>query len=132
MQPASREIMAPVPSPETSEFWSEARNGRLILRFCKECDQFHHYPRSICPHCFSDQTEWRPAKGTGTIHVFSVMRRAPVPYAIAYIELDEGPLMISNIVNCDFDALKIGQPVKLCFGEFENDGKLPVFEPRGA
>lgn len=130
MKPASREIMAPVQSPETNEFWTAARSGRLILRFCKECDQFHYYPRSICPHCFSDRTEWRDAKGTGRIHSLSVMRRAPVPYAIAYVGLDEGPLMISNIVNCDFDALRIGQNVRLCFEEFD-DGKLPVFEPAG-
>lgn len=130
MKAASREIMAPVPSPETEEFWNAARCGRLALRFCKGCNQFHYYPRSICPHCFSDQTEWRDAKGTGAIHVFSVMRRAPVPYAIAYIELDEGPLMISNIVNCDLDALRVEQKVKLCFADFEG-GRLPVFEPDG-
>jgi uncharacterized OB-fold protein len=125
---ASREIMPPVPSPETEEFWNAARAGRLALRYCGSCKRFHYYPRTICPHCFSDQTEWRDAKGGGSIHVFSVMRRAPVPYAIAYVELDEGPLMISNIVNCNFDSLRIGQRVKLCFADFQG-GKLPVFEP---
>lgn len=127
----SREIMPPVSSPETEEFWTAARDGRLAVRCCRSCKRFHYYPRTMCPHCFSDQTEWRDAKGTGSIHVFSVMRHAPVPYAIAYVELDEGPLMISNIVNCDFDALRIGQRVKLCFADFEG-GKLPVFEPDGS
>jgi len=130
MATTSREIMAPVPSPETEQFWSAARSGRLALRFCRGCSQFHYYPRSICPHCFSDQTEWRDAGGGGVIHVFSVMRRAPVSYAIAYIALDEGPLMISNIVDCDFAALRIGQRVRLCFADFQG-GKLPVFAPDG-
>lgn len=128
---ALREIMPPVPSPETEEFWKSARGGRLALRYCRGCDRSHYYPRTMCPHCFSDQTEWRDASGTGVIHAFSVMRRAPVPYAIAYVELEEGPLMISNIVNCDLDALRIGQRVKLCFADFEG-GKLPVFEPDGS
>lgn len=128
MAVASRDILPPVPSPETENFWKEARAGRLALRYCRSCEQFHYYPRSICPHCFSDQTEWRAARGSGTIHVFSVMRRAPVPYAVAYVELDEGPLMISNIVHCDFDALRIGQRVKLGFEPFEG-GSLPVFAP---
>lgn len=128
---ASREIMPPVPSPETEEFWNAARDGRLALRYCRGCNRFHYYPRSICPHCFSDQTEWRDARGSGSIHVVSVMRRAPVPYAIAYIELDEGPMMISNVVNCELDSLQVGQRVRLCFAEFDG-GKLPVFEPGGS
>lgn len=128
---AAREISPPVPSPETEEFWKMARGGRLALRYCRGCNQFHYYPRSICPHCFSDKTEWRDARGLGAIHVFSVMRRAPVPYAIAYVELDEGPMMISNIVNCEFDSLRIGQRVRVCFAGFDG-GKLPVFEPDGS
>lgn len=127
----TREIMPPVTSPETEAFWSAARDGRLALRYCRACQRFHHYPRTMCPHCFSDQTEWRDATGAGSIHAFSIMRRIPVPYAIAYIELDEGPLMISNIVNGDLDALRIGQRVKLCFADFDG-GRLPVFEPDGS
>jgi uncharacterized OB-fold protein len=131
MAATSREIMPPVPSPETEAFWAAARAGRLALRYCGGCNRFHYYPRSICPHCFSDQTEWRDARGGGTVHAFSVMRRAPVPYTIAYIELDEGPMMISNVVNCEPDSVRIGQRVRLCFADFDG-GKLPVFEPEAS
>ncbi|MBR0784751.1 Zn-ribbon domain-containing OB-fold protein [Bradyrhizobium iriomotense] len=124
----SRDIIAPTPSPETEEFWRSAREKRLALKYCSSCKKHHYYPRAICPHCFSDSTEWRDAQGEGTIHAFSVMRRAPVPYAVAYIELAEGPLMLSNLVNCDFNKVRIGQGVRLCFSDFEG-GKLPVFEP---
>ena len=67
----------------------------------------HHYPRAICPFCFSDKTEWSEASGKGTIYTYSVMRRAPVPYAIAYVTLDEGPTMMTNIVDCDLDKLEV-------------------------
>ena len=83
-----------------------------MIKQCAACGKAHHYPRSICPFCFSDRTEWTEASGKGTIYSYSVMRRAPVPYAIAYVTLPEGPTMLTNIVDCDFDKLKIGQAVK--------------------
>jgi len=128
MTRASREILAPTPNPETAPFWAAAAEGRLALRWCRDCARHHYYPRSICPLCLGEQTEWRTASGGGRIHAWSVMRRAPVPYAVAYVELDEGPLMLTNIVNCDLDALRVGQRVRLTFEPFAG-GALPVFEP---
>lgn len=130
MNRASRDILAPTVNPETEPFWAAAREGRLALRYCRACERHHYYPREICPHCFSDQAEWRTASGRGRIHAWSVMRRAPVPYAVAYVELDEGPLMLTNIINCDLDALHVDQAVKLAFDPFDG-GALPVFEPVG-
>lgn len=123
-----REIMPPVPSPETERFWQAARERRLLVAHCRSCSRAHYYPRSICPHCFSDDTEWKEAEGTGVVHSFSVMRRAPVPYAVAYVELAEGPRMLANIVNCDLDRLDVGQKVTLTFLDFEG-GRLPAFQP---
>ncbi len=128
IQPAMREVIAPTPSAETLPFWQAASEGRLLLRACTACGRFHHYPRSICPFCMSDATEWRPARGTGRVHAFSVMRRVPVPYAVAYVELDEGPLMLTNLVRTDLDALQIGQRVGVVFDAFDG-GALPVFTP---
>lgn len=126
----TREVMAPVPSPETEKFWAAARDKRLLVGFCRSCGKRHFYPRSHCPHCLSSETEWRNAEGTGTIYSVSVMRRAPVPYAIAYVELAEGPRMLANVVNCDLDSLSIGQEVSLTFLDF-GQGMLPAFEPAG-
>ncbi|QDO97538.1 Zn-ribbon domain-containing OB-fold protein [Ferrovibrio terrae] len=131
MTQVQREVMPPTISPETAHFWEAARNGKLALRYCRSCKQHHYYPRSICPLCFSDETEWRDSPGRGVIHSFSVMRKAPVPYAIAYIELAEGTMMLSNVINCDLDALAIGQRVRLQFLPFDG-GALPVFEPDDA
>ena len=67
-------------------------------------------PRAHCPFCFSDNTGWQQASGDATIYTYSVMRRgAPVPYAIAYVTLAEGPTMMTNIVDCDLDGIRIGQ-----------------------
>src|SRR5262249_18728695 len=85
-----------------------AAQGRLMIKHCTACHQPHHYPRSICPFCGSDATEWRPASGRGTIYTYSIMRRVPEPYAIAYVTLEEGPTMMANIVDCDLRAVRAG------------------------
>lgn len=122
-----RTLIAPLPFPETAPYWEAAAHGKLLLKHCTACGADHFYPRSICPFCFSDKTEWREAAGTGTIYSFSVTRRAEVPYAIAYVTLAEGPTMMSNIVDCDLDAIRIGQRVRLVFKPAENGQKVPMF-----
>lgn len=122
-----RTIIAPLPFPETTPYWEAAAQGRLLLKYCVACAAYHFYPRTLCPFCFSDKTEWREAAGIGTIYSFSVMRRADVPYAIAYITLAEGPTMMSNIVDCDLDAIRIGGRVRLVFKSAENGQRVPMF-----
>jgi hypothetical protein len=75
------------------------------------------------------ETEWRVGAGTGTIYSFSVMRRVKVPFALAYVELAEGPRMMTNIVDCDFDRLAIGQAVRLVFKPAEDGTSVPCFTP---
>ena len=125
-----RKIPAPAVNPEIKPYFDAAGEGRLLVKKCKTCGQYHHYPRAICPHCFSDQTEWTEAKGTGTVYTYSVLRRgAPVPYCIAYVTLDEGVTMMTNIVDCDLDAVKIGMKVKVAFKPTDGGPSVPVFTP---
>jgi uncharacterized OB-fold protein len=126
----SRKIPTPLKNPETAPFWQAAQQGSLLLKRCLQCGELHFYPRSICPFCGSDRTEWQTASGFGTIYSYSVMRRVPQPYAIAYITLDEGPSIMSNLVQCDFDALAIGQAVELVFENAEDGSAVPMFRPR--
>ena len=128
-QAKERKLPAPSVSPETKEYWDAAAQGRLLVRKCTACGEAHHYPRTICPFCFSDKTEWITASGRGTLYSYSVMRRAPVPYAMAYVTLAEGPTMMTNIVDCAFDKLRIGQDVKLVFKPTEGGPPLPMFTP---
>ena len=125
-----RKITAPAVNPENQPFFDAAAEGKLVVKFCADCKQFHHYPRALCPYCFSDRTEWRDAKGTGTIHTYSVLRRGvPVPYCIAYVTLDEGVSMLTNIVDCDLDAVRIGQKVKVVFKPTNGGPPVPMFTP---
>ena len=124
-----RKMPAPLPNPENQPYWDAAKEGKLLVKRCKDCGEFHFYPRAICPFCFSDQTEWVESKGTGSIYSYSVMRRAPMPYAMAYVTLAEGPRMVTNIVDCDFDSLKCEQPVKLVFKPTDGGPPLPMFTP---
>ncbi len=124
-----RRYPEPVVTPETGEFWQAAKEGRLLIKCCRACARFHWYPRAVCPHCMSGETEWVEAKGDGTIYSFSVMERAEVPYAIAYVELAEGVRMMTNIVDCPFAGIRIGQAVRVRFAPTEGGGRLPVFAP---
>jgi uncharacterized protein len=126
---AAEEIPAPEPNAETEAFWAAAREGKLMLKRCAECGELHYYPRVICPHCFSDKTEWVEAKGSGAIYTYSVMRRTQQPYAIAYVTLDEGVTLMSNIVDYDLDDLQIGQRVKLVFKESKSGQPVAMFTP---
>ena len=129
MQSQERKIQAPQPNPETQAFWDAAAAGKLMIGKCTVCGQVHYYPRAICPHCLSDKTELQQASGDGTIYTYSVMRRTPVPYAIAYVTLQEGVSMMTNIVDCDLDKIKIGQGVRLVFKPSESGQLVPMFTP---
>jgi uncharacterized OB-fold protein len=100
-----------------------------VVPTCRACGKAHWYPRAICPFCDSAEVEWRDASGKGKIYTFSVMRRAKEPYAIAYVTLAEGPTMMTNIVDCDFDALAIGQSVSVVFKDSDGGPSVPMFKP---
>ena len=129
MSPTVRTIPAPPVSPETKPFWDAAAEGTLLLKHCESCGELHYYPRAACPFCGSERTAWQPASGRGTIYSYSVFRRAPVPYAIAYVTLDEGPTMMTNIVEADLDALRIGQRVRVRFTPTDGGPPVPTFAP---
>lgn len=109
-------------------YWQAAREGRLLLKLCRACGKSHYYPRPLCPFCMSSDTEWREASGKGSIYSWSVERRATPPYAIAFVALAEGPTLLTNIVDCNLDALAIGQQVTLAF-ETRDEQPVPVFRP---
>lgn len=125
-----RELPAPIPNVETQAFWDAAREGRLLVKYCGDCGQAHWYPREICPFCHCRNTLWKQASGRGSVYTYSIMRRAPVPFATAYVTLDEGPCMLTHIVECDSDELAIGMPVEVCFAPTTSEALfVPVFRP---
>ena len=115
-------------TPDSLPFWEAAAEGRFLVRRCQACDRAHWYPRPICPHC-GGETAWQEASGRGTIYSYSIMRRAPEPYAIAYVRLEEGTTMMTNIVDCDFDAIRVDLPVRVTFRPSEGGPPMPMFTP---
>jgi uncharacterized OB-fold protein len=125
-----RQISAPPLNPEAAPFYAAAAEGRFMLRRCTSCHRAHWYPRAICPFCDAGgQTAWEAASGQGIIYSYSVMRRVPAPFALAYVTLAEGPTMMTNLVDCDFNTLRIGQPVRLVWKPSEGGPPVPCFTP---
>lgn len=116
--------------PDTAPFWEAAAEGQLLIKSCRACGEAHYFPRSICPFCGSDRTEWKRSSGRGQIYSVSVSRRGPrAPYAIAYVTLTEGVTMMSNIVDCDLDRLGIGDEVEVVFRPTDDGVAMPMFRP---
>lgn len=120
-----RTPQAPAESPDNKEYWEGARAGKLILAKCKDTGTLFHYPRHVSPFTLSNNVEFVEAKGTGTIYSWSVAR-GKEPFCVAYVQLDEGPIILTNIVECDLDALSCGQKVRVTFKETEG-APVPMF-----
>lgn len=125
---AKIKVRAPRVNPETQEFWDATAEGKLLIKKCNTCNENHFYPRTLCPFCFSDDTEYLECSGRGIIYSYSVTRRGE-PYAIAYVTLEEGPTLMSNLIDCDFDAVFIGQQVKVNFVDTGEGTAVPFFSP---
>lgn len=126
---ASRRIPAPRVLPESLPFWEAADEGRLLVKKCTACGEFHHYPRDICPHCLSTETAWVQAAGTGTVYSFSTMGRDEAAYTLAFVALDEGVTLMTNLVDCDPARLHIGQRVRVVFKPSDGGHAVPMFTP---
>jgi uncharacterized OB-fold protein len=124
-----RKIPAPSVLPETQAFWSAADEGRLVIKKCNACGEVHHYPRDVCPHCMSTDTAWLQSAGTGTVYSFSTMGKGDAAYTLAFVTLDEGVTLMTNLVDCDPKTLAIGQRVKVVFKPSDGGHPVPMFTP---
>lgn len=127
--PRPRRIPAPRILAESRDYWAAANEGRLLVKQCTACGEFHHYPRDICPHCLSADTAWREAAGTGTVYSFSTMGKAEAAYTLAFVTLDEGVTLMTNLVDCDPAQVKIGDKVRVVFKPADGGQALPMFTP---
>lgn len=112
-------------NPETGQFWQAAANdGQFLIKYCPSCARHHWYPRAHCPHCGASETQWVEASGKGSVYSYTVLRRAG-ERIVAYVTLDEGPTMFTNVVDCAPDDVLIGQRVVARFRS-ETDGTATV------
>ena len=124
----------PTPEGDTVAFWDAAREGRLLIRHCLDCDVYSYYPRPFCPKCWSEEVEWYEASGRATLYTWSVIYandqppfRDRVPYVAAVVDLEEGPRMMTNVVDCPFEELRIGMPLRVTFQPTSDEFTIPVF-----
>lgn len=127
----------PTPTPDASlddqRFWDALAYDRLELPRCNSCGQVVWYPRPFCTECASTDLEWFEASGRGTVYSFAVTRKAPgswgahAPYVIAYVELEEGPRVMTNIVDVDPDSVEVGMAVQAVFHAGKDGGAVLRF-----
>jgi uncharacterized OB-fold protein len=136
MSTAALPAPAPYQSPDNKEFWAATTEGRLLLRKCDDCGAFIWYPRPFCPACSSHSTSWVQASGQGTVYTFTVVHRSglpgfrdALPYVVAYVELEEGPRVMTNVVGCDPADVTVGMPVRVVFHDTGEGSALFRFEP---
>ena len=136
MSPVAAGKAVPVPTPETQPFWDGCAAGELRIQRCLDCGQPYFYPRPVCPDCGSPRVEWFTASGRATLYSYVISHRpAPgfeeeAPYAIAVVQLAEGPRMMANLTGVPQtpEALELDMPLRVTF-ERRGDMSLPVFAP---
>jgi uncharacterized OB-fold protein len=128
------------PLPEIDDinlpFWEATRRGELRLQRCKDCRHVWYPAGTNCPKCLSTSFEWGPMSGRGTVWSFIVYHHCwhrgfekEIPYNVAMIQLDEGPIVITNVVDVKNEAIKVGMPVKVVFEPATDEVTLFKFKP---
>ena len=128
----------PVITAENRPFWEGCRQGKLLLQYCDACRQYQFYPRLYCMHCGSQHTRWVEAGGRGVVYSYTIIRqnktpefRNDVPYNVALIQLEEGPRMLSNVIDIAPGDLRVDLPVTVVFDQVSAEISLPRFRPQG-
>jgi uncharacterized OB-fold protein len=134
--PASASKPVPTPSPESLPYWEGTAQGELRIQRCLDCTKYYFYPRSGCPNCASTNVTWEKASGRAKLHTYLISHRGmggfadQIPYAIAVVELEEGPRMMTNIVGIENtpENLVLDMDLEVEF-ESRGDQAIPVFHP---
>jgi uncharacterized protein len=116
----------PLPLPESRPFWDAVEQGELRLQQCGDCAKFHFPPSPACPHCSSRAQAWKPVSGRGTLYSYVIAQspwpqwNADGPMSVALVELEEGPRLVSTVVDCPQtpEALRLDMPLAATFRPF--------------
>ena len=127
----------PVIDVESAPFWAGTKQHKFLIRHCNACGRSHFYPRHSCPHCWSDNCEWRPSSGRGRVYSYTVIHHNDVlpfkerlPYIVALIDLEEGVRVTTNIVEGTPEVMHVGMPVEVVYEHVTDEVTLPQFRPR--
>lgn len=120
----------------TRPFWEGTKRHELLLQRCRECGRYRFPPRVICPGCISEEFDWIPASGRGAVYTYTVVYRSPMPsfdadlpYVIGIIELEEGARVMSHVIGCRPEEVKVGLSVQLVFEDVSDEVSLYKFQP---
>jgi uncharacterized OB-fold protein len=123
-------------TPLHAPFWEGLRRHELLVQQCSECGRLRFVPSELCPACSSASAAWSRVSGRGRVYTYTVVHRAPTPayqaeapYALAYVELDEGLRMPARLVDVDPAAVEVGMPVEVVFDDVTPDLTLARFRP---
>jgi uncharacterized OB-fold protein len=125
----------PVPTPDTRSFWEGAARKELLIQRCDDCEKAYFPPRHFCPRCGGSKVTTLKASGKAKLYSYVITQRpAPGfvgPYAIAVVELEEGPRMMTNIVDCPQtpEELILDMPLRVVFEKHTDTISLPLFRP---
>jgi hypothetical protein len=132
----ARPIRHPEPAAdwETRAYWEGAGRGELVLQRCRRCRVVQHRPRAVCAGCLGAEIEHFVASGRGKVYTYTITHqnqapgfREATPYVMAYVELEEGPRLLTNLVDCDPEQVRIGMPVRVDFAPCEPSPEGDVF-----
>jgi len=136
---SNKEYKKPLPNPTkiSERFWSGLKNHELFIQQCEKCGEYVFSPRARCRECLSDKLKWVKVSGKATLFTYTTVHRAlmdvfETPYVVAYVELEEGPRMMTNIVDCRPEDLKIDMNLEAVFDDVTEDVTLLKFKPLSA
>jgi len=134
--PASEVVPSTLPAitSDSLPFWEGAKRGQLVLPNCERCGHVWHPPSLTCPQCLSTAVAFRSLSGRAKLWSWVVFRRQyfkdfPVPYLVAYVELDTGTMLMSTVVNAAAEQLRCDMPLRAVFKRLPNDLYILLFEP---
>ena len=121
---------------ESRPWWEALKRHELYIQKCRDCGALRYYPRALCPDCLSSGTQWLRCAGKGEVYTFTVTYqnqaagfRDSLPYVMAYVELAEGVKMLTNLVDCKPEEVKIGMPVEVVYEDVTPEVTLAKFRP---
>jgi uncharacterized OB-fold protein len=126
----------PVIQPWSQGFWDAAKEHRLVVQECKDCGVKIFYPRKVCPECWSADLGWYQTSGKGNVFSYTITIMGveekfadDLPYVLAWVDLEEGIRMLTNIVGCDPEEVNIGMDVEVVFEDVTPEISIPKFRP---
>jgi len=126
----------PLLGRDTRGFWEHLRRHELVIQRCRECRAYRHHPRPMCPECHSLAFEWAPMSGRGEVYTYALVHHllhpfwaGRTPYNVVLVELEEGVRIVSNLVECPNEEIRIGMPVTVVWEDVSEEISLPMFKP---